>query len=108
MSNEEMNKKMEFIVDHQAKFAVDIETVREVQAKAETQLQDLSRAVITVVGLVGELTEAQMRTDERLNSLADSVDKLTQAQLRTDERLNNLINVVERHIAGNGGAANPS
>jgi hypothetical protein len=103
-----MNKKMEFIVEHQAKFAADIEIMREVQAKGETRLLDLSRAVITVVGLVGELTEAQMRTDDRINLLADNVDKLTQAQLRTDERLNNLINVVERHISGNGGAANPS
>jgi hypothetical protein len=37
-----MNKKMEFIVEHQAKFAADIEIMREVQAKGETRLLDLS------------------------------------------------------------------
>jgi hypothetical protein len=101
MSNEEMNKKMEFIIEHQAKFAGEIEIMREVQAEGETRLLELSRAVITVVGLVGQLTETQTRTDE-------SIKILIEAQSRTDERLNNLINVVERHISGNGGAANPS
>ncbi|HEV7798821.1 MAG TPA: hypothetical protein VGO73_11725 [Pyrinomonadaceae bacterium] len=101
MSNEELNKKMEFIVEHQAKFAAEIEIMREVQAEGETRLLELSRAVITVVGLVGQLTEAQTRTDENIKIL-------TEAQARTDERLNLFINVVERHLSENGGSANPS
>lgn len=110
MSNEEMNKKMEFIVEQQAKFAADIEIMREVQA-AESKLRNeqhnkLSDALVGVVDIVGNLARAQVRTEERVNSVADSVDKLTQAQMRTDERLNNLINVVERHISGNGGSEN--
>ena len=115
MSNEEMNKKMEFIVEQQAKFAGEIEIMREVQAEGETRLLELSRAVITVVGLVGQLTETQTRTDDRINSLAESQTRtdenikiLIEAQSRTDERLNLFINVVERHISGNGGTANPS
>ncbi len=98
MSNEEMNKKMEFIVDQQAKFAADIEIMREVQ-EADAKLlkermnvlqelyHNLSDAVITVVGLVGSLTQAQARTDERLSIF---------------------INVVERYISGNGGSQNPA
>jgi hypothetical protein len=101
MSNEEMNKKMEFIVEQQAKFAADIEIMREVQAEGGTRLLELSRPVITVVGLVGQLTEAQTRTDENIKIL-------TEAQARTDERLSLFINVVERHLSGNGGSANPS
>jgi peptidoglycan hydrolase CwlO-like protein len=110
MSNEEMNKKMEFIVEQQAKFAADIEMMREVQAANEKQMGDLSRAVVTLVALVGELAESQKCTDERINSLADaqartdeSIKLLTEAQARTDARLNILIDVVDRHIAGNGG-----
>jgi hypothetical protein len=37
MSNEEMNKKMEFIVEQQAQFAADIEVMREIH-KADTEL----------------------------------------------------------------------
>jgi len=115
MSNEEMNKKMEFIVEHQAKFAAEIEIMREVQA-AESKLRNeqydkLSNALIGVVDIVGSLTRAQMRTDERINSLADaqtrtdkSIKLLSEAQARTEERLKILINVVERHISGNGGS----
>jgi hypothetical protein len=112
MNNEEMNKKMEFIVEHQAKFAAEIEIAREVQAadarllkeetkllkeetkllKEETKLlkdreRILSDAVLTVVGVVGNLAKAQDRTDERLNIF---------------------INVVERYISGNGGSTSPA
>jgi hypothetical protein len=108
MSNEEMNKKMEFIVEHQAKFAADIEMMREVQA-AESKLrneqyQKLSDALIGVVDIVGSLARAQERTEDRINSLADDFSRLAQAQARTEESLKVLINVVERHVGGNGGS----
>jgi phosphoribosyl-dephospho-CoA transferase len=106
MSNEEMNKKMEVIVEQQTK---------------------LADAVITVVGLVGtltrtqlaaddrisELTQIQAHTDDRINALVqaqtrtgETIQLLIESQARTDERLNIFINVVERHISGNGGAEN--
>ena len=101
MSDEEMNKKMEFIVEQQAKFAAEIEIMREVQATDTRLLKEqgrkLSDALITVVGIVGNLTEAQTRTDE-------SIKRLSEAQTRTEERLNIFINVVERYISGNGGS----
>jgi hypothetical protein len=112
MSNEEMNKKMEFIVEQQAQFAADIQVMREVQAQDAKLLKEqdrkLSDAVVTVVGLIGSLTQAQISTDGRINVLADSFNRLAQAQARTEESLKILINVVERHISGNGGSTNPS
>jgi GTP-sensing pleiotropic transcriptional regulator CodY len=87
MSNEEMNKKMEFIIEQQAQFAADIEVMREIHAADAKLFKEndriLSDAITTVVGLVGNLAQAQIRTEERLNIF---------------------INVVERHIGGNGGA----
>jgi hypothetical protein len=101
MNNEEMNKKMEFIVEQQAKFAAEIEITREVQA-ADAKLfreQDrrLADAIIGLVDIVGNLTRAQTRTDE-------SIKRLTEAQSRTEASLNILVNVVERHLHGNGGS----
>ena len=112
MSSEEMNKKMEFIVEQQAKFAADVEVMREVQAADAKLVKD---GLIGVIDIVGHLARSQMRTDEAVNSLTEDFRRLTQAQARTEEaearteeRLTILLNVVERHISGNGGAANPS
>jgi hypothetical protein len=108
MSNEEMNKKMEFIVEQQAKFAADIEIMREVQAKDAILLKD---AVLGLVDIIGSLARSQMSADDRIDSLAkaqnrtdESINRLTEAQARTDARLNILIDVVDRHISGNGGS----
>jgi len=101
MSDAEMNKKMEFIVDQQAKFAADVEIMREVQAADAKRLGD---GLIGIIHIVGQLAQSQMRTVETVNSLTADIKLLTEAQSRTDERLNNLISVVERHISGNGGS----
>jgi len=99
MSNEEMNMKMEFVIEQQAQFAADINLMREVQAQDGNLLKEqywkLSDAVITVVGLVGKITQAQLRADDRINVLMqaqartdDRINVLAQTQTRTDESLN--------------------
>ena len=64
-----MNKKMEFVIEQQAQFAADIKLMREVQAQDGNLLKEqywkLSDAVITAVGLVGKITQAQLRADDR-------------------------------------------
>ena len=109
MSDEELRKKMEFIIEQQAQFAVDIQQLKERQ-EAEAQLwnekqsnlnekhNNLTDAMTTVVGWIGkvaiaqtELTEAQKRTDAQL---AETNSQLAE----TNERLNVFINVVERYI----------
>lgn len=93
-----MNKKMEFIVEHQAKSAADIEMTREVQAQDSKLLKD---GLIGLMDIVGSLARVQQAADDRIN-------RLTEAQARTDERLNIFIKVVERYISGNGGAESPA
>src|SRR2546422_5983354 len=99
MSNEELNKKMEFIVEHQAKFAAEMEMMRDVQAQdakvLKKQYRELSGAVLTVVGLFGKLTKAQLLADDRITELTqsqantdDRINMLLQAQTRTDESFN--------------------
>jgi hypothetical protein len=110
MNDDEMNRKMEFIVEHQAKFAADIEIMREVQA-ADAQL--LKDGLIGLVDIVGSLTRAQIGAEGRINSLAEmqkrtdeNLMRLSEAQTQTEASLKILISVVERHISGNGGAEN--
>src|SRR5258708_2873210 len=114
MSNEEMNRKMEFIVEQQAQFVADIEEMRKVQVqdtkllKEETnvlnqQSHKLSDAVLTAVGLVGTLTRAQLAADDRITELTqaqahtdDRITELTQAQAHTDDRINVLVQAQTR------------
>jgi hypothetical protein len=99
MTEEEIGKKIEFIIEQQAQFAVDIQALREVQAVDSAFMresyQTLTGAVTTIISLVGKLAEAQERTEAKVAELAE-------AQTRTDERLNVFIDVVERYISRNG------
>ena len=99
MTNGDLDKKIEFIIEQQAQFTADIQALREVQA-IQTD------AVMTIVGLVGKLAEAQERTEAKLEA---RFTELAAAQTHTNEkvaevaeRLNIFIDVVERHISRNG------
>jgi len=92
MTDEEMRRTMESILQQQAQFTVDIQQVREVQEQQQQQIGRLAEAILAVTGIVGRLGDAQERTERRFAALAE-------AQVRTDERLNTFIGVVERYIS---------
>jgi uncharacterized protein YpuA (DUF1002 family) len=91
---------MEFIVNQQAQFTVNIQKLQESQAKTDekaTQLEGLVTrlAAATLKGFeetnakINALVDAQIRTDENLN--------------RTDEAVRNLTAVVDRYFRGRNG-----
>jgi hypothetical protein len=108
MSNEEMQKKMDFIVEQQAQFVVDIHELHVAHGEMTTKHNHLTEAMTAVVGWIGklaqgqsELTEAQKRTDAQIAE--------TNAQVaETHERLNIFINVVERFINEHRNGRTPS
>ena len=89
MSNEELERKMAFIVEQQAQFTSDIQQLREVQAQTEQLVGRL--ASVTFEGFkdvnvkINALVDSQIRTDENVS--------------RTDETLRNLIAVVDRYFS---------
>src|SRR5438105_14074590 len=105
MSQNHIERRMEFIVEQQAQFAVDIQVLKETQ-EAEARLwrekhNDLTDALTTVVGMVGKLAEVQERQSEAQNRIDEQISELTNKQAETDDRLNVLIGVVERYFSGN-------
>jgi len=125
MTNDELDRRIEFIIEQQAQFSADIEVMREVHAadtkllKEESklvkeQIRGLNDAVTAVVGMVGRLSIAQEGTEDKAAELRAHADRrfaeLAEAQARTEERLNVFIDVVERHLSGNGdnGSGAPS
>jgi hypothetical protein len=99
MTNEEMQKTMEFILEHQAQFAADIQKLNESQAETNQLLNRL--ATVTL--------DRFERTDARASALSEEVDAkfaaLIDAQMRTDEAVRNLTAVVDRYFSEgrNGG-----
>ncbi len=89
MTNEEMERAMQFIVGQQTQFAADIHRINEVQAQFgsdiqqmkevqntfQRQLATLTEATLTVVGVVGRLGEAQERTEGRLSAFITYVER---------------------------------
>lgn len=95
MSNEELERRMAFIVEQQAQFAGDIQQLREVQE----QLQATQVQTENVVGRLANATlEGFKETNVKIDALVDSQIKLTEAQAQTDQTLRNLIAVVDRYF----------
>ncbi|MBC7912303.1 MAG: hypothetical protein H7Y30_17480 [Pyrinomonadaceae bacterium] len=88
MTNEEFEKRMEFIVEQQAQFSADIQHLRETQAHTDQ-----------IVARLAQLTlEGFKDVNAKIDALVDSHLRLSEAQSRTDENLRNLIAVVDRYF----------
>lgn len=115
MSNEEMQKTIEFILEQQAQFLTRVE-------KDEARLTRLEDAFVTLVRIAQISDERQDTLEERIGTLTEKLTALADAQVlvdtklaelaesqtHTDQRLNALIDVVDRYISkkGNGNLEN--
>ncbi len=97
MTFEEMQRTMEFMLQHGAhldarleKLAESLQSLRESHEQLRESQAPLTGAFLRMTEL---MEESQRRFDERFRVLTD-------AQKGTDERLNALINMFERHITG--------
>ena len=103
MTNEERQKQMDFILEQQAKFTIDIQLLQEAQA-AETKsrqeaeasltkrMSHLEKGSVSLFNLMQETAKAQREN-------AAQIAALTQAQRETGERLNAFILVLEESIS---------
>ena len=87
MSEQEIRNKMDFIVEQQAQFAIDMQQLREQQTIAEVRTSRLEGAMVAAFNLIGELTKAQKANNESQKVMAENVLALT-------ERVDALINLM--------------
>lgn len=103
MNNEEVQRKMNFIVEQQAQFASDIQQLQESQARTDQVVAQMGEVVtrlanVTHAGFndvnakINALVDSQIRTE-------DNLARTDQNIARTDENLRNLIAVVDRYFS---------
>ena len=89
MTNEEIERVLNFVIKQQESFA-------ESMSKSDARMTRLESAFVGVFNMVNETAKAQ-------KELTESHRQLAEAQKRTDERLNILIDTVDRYIHGRNG-----
>ena len=102
MSNEELDRRIAFIIEQQAQFASDILQLREAQAQTEQIVAHTGE----IVGQTGEIVtrlangalEGFKDVNTKINALVDSQIRTDESVRRTDENLRNLIAVVDRYV----------
>jgi len=101
MTNDEFEKRMEFLLGQQAQFSADMQQLGDAQTQTLEIVARLANGTLEgfkdVNAKINALVDSQIRTDEKINALADS-------QKQTAEDLRNLIAVVDRYFSerGNG------
>lgn len=103
MTSDELQRAMEFIVDHQAKSSAKIDAL--IESQKESQKESDGRFKRTEEGIrsllaIAEIHEREINTiSHQVSSVSRDVASLSGTTRATDERLNTLINVVERQIS---------
>ena len=93
MTQEQMENAMNFIVEQQAKFSIDLDRMKE---SHEQRMKEIEAVQTVHQEVMEQLTEASLNAFK-------AIAELSKAQQQTDERLNILINVVESHISNHNG-----
>ncbi|HEX8116758.1 MAG TPA: hypothetical protein VF521_05760 [Pyrinomonadaceae bacterium] len=93
MTYEEMQKTMQFILEQQARFTVDIRQLKESQARTDGNVSQLT-------GVVAHLAA---ETRAGFGELRGSIAALVDAQTRNEENIKNLTAVVDRYFRERNG-----
>jgi len=95
MTNENFGKTKEFILEQQAQFAIDIQQLRESQSALQVTQVQTEQVVVQTGEIVARLANVTLESfkdvNTKINALVDSQINLTEAQSRTDERINALV-----------------
>ena len=86
MTNEEIQRVMEFIIKQQERFSEKLEQMRELH---ETRISGLETAVVHLYNAATELNKAQ-------KDLTVKMAELAEAQAHTEQRLNVIIDIIEQ------------
>lgn len=111
MTNEEIQSKMNFIIEHQAQFAADIEMLKEAHTRGEERMTKIEDVVLRLANLtennvnalnekMAELAASQTNFNEKMSVLGERMTALADSQMHTDKRLDALIDIIRQERNG--------
>ncbi|MGI9034420.1 MAG: hypothetical protein ACR2GD_00120 [Pyrinomonadaceae bacterium] len=110
MDDEKLERTMEFILNNQAQFSVDIQKLQESHKEAEKRLHTLERVSLNLYNttleqgkLVAELRESQAELRESQKETDKRFKEIGEQFRETDERLNIVILMAEKFFSGENG-----
>lgn len=110
MDDEKLDKTIEFILNNQAQFTVDIQKLQETHKEAEKRVSTLERVSLNLYNTsveqreaIAEQREAIAEQTKNVNQLSGDVKELREAQKETDERLDAVIVMAEKFFSGENG-----
>jgi 3-phenylpropionate/cinnamic acid dioxygenase small subunit len=113
MTNEELEKAMQFVLEQQAQFVVNqqqmnervfrletnMEVIAEAQAETARAQAQLTQSQVQLVQSQAQLAQEQARTAQTQTHMNEVVAALFEAQRHTEEKLDAFIGVLERYIS---------
>lgn len=100
MTEEQMQNTMQFIIEQQARFAVDMEAMKEQSSKTDERIRTLTDALLSLTRITEENAK---QTSERFRETDGKIARLAELGEGTEARLNAFITLVEKYIAGRNG-----
>ncbi len=106
MTNEEMERMMQFILQHQANFAANQQQHDERIAVLEANMAELARTQAEMGHAQADMGRAQAEMGRAQTHLSEVVAEMVDSQKHTQDKLDAFIGVLERYIAeGKNGKA---
>lgn len=110
MEPEEIQRKIEFLLEQQAQFMIDLQQSREL---SDQRHDEMARAIIGFAAIGGTLARSHRTLAKHVTEIAagqtklrETMDELGAAQKATEESLHILMLTVERHLREHHGGEN--
>ncbi|HYN24056.1 MAG TPA: hypothetical protein VES69_03325 [Pyrinomonadaceae bacterium] len=113
MTNDETQRKMDFIVNQQAQFSADIQRLNELHTQAEERLTRIEGVVLRLANFTEngftnltaaqtDLTNAQTDLTNAQTLLDTRMAELAESQAHTEQKLNAVIDIIREQRNGGG------
>ncbi|MCA1618053.1 MAG: hypothetical protein LC795_01815 [Acidobacteria bacterium] len=96
MTNEEIQRVMEFIIKQQESFAEGMERMRRSQEMAEERIGQLETAAVHLYNAATDLNNTVNELGRAQTDLTVKMTELAEAQAHTDQRLNAIIDIISQ------------